>query len=102
VPRSSLLEATGEVCAWPVSHSGESRTRAAAFGRGRVERGHVGHLDTASTLLYVGSVDEEQGIYRGEITAMMFALADIYADTSEILAILRDEDDDDAEEEANS
>jgi hypothetical protein len=53
-------------------------------------------------LLYVGSVDEEQGIYRGEVTAMMFALADIYADTSEILAILRDEDDDDAEEEANS
>jgi len=47
-------------------------------------------------------VAEEQGIYRGEVTAMMFAFADIYADTTEILAILKDEDDDDAEEETDS
>ena len=34
-------------------------------------------------------MDEEQGIYRGEVMAMMFALGDIQTDTREILAILR-------------
>jgi hypothetical protein len=45
-------------------------------------------------------VDEERGIYRGEVLAMMGALADISADTQEILSILRgyNEDDDEAEE----
>jgi hypothetical protein len=45
-------------------------------------------------------VDEVQGIYRGEVLVIMGALADIYADTSRILDILQenDEDDDEAEE----
>jgi hypothetical protein len=50
------------------------------------------------------SVDEEQGIYRGEVITMMGALADISSDTLQILAILRGEDDeeDDEEEEVDS
>jgi hypothetical protein len=44
-------------------------------------------------------VDEPQGIYRGEVLVMMGALADIYANTQGILALLRDEDEDDEEPE---
>jgi hypothetical protein len=47
-------------------------------------------------------VDEEQGIYRGEVISIMFALADIYADTGRILTTLGDEEDDDEEEETDS
>jgi len=45
-------------------------------------------------------VDEEEGIYRGEVMAIMGALADISSDTMRILAILRgdDEEEDDDEE----
>jgi hypothetical protein len=46
-------------------------------------------------------VDEEQGIYRGEVLAIMGALADIQADTQAILAILdegEDDEDDETEE----
>lgn len=45
-------------------------------------------------------MQERQGIYRGEVLAMMGALADIYAGTSRILELLGDdeEDDDEAEE----
>jgi hypothetical protein len=44
-------------------------------------------------------VDEEEGIYRGEVRAMMVSLADIYVNTETILAILRGEDEEDDEEE---
>jgi hypothetical protein len=47
-------------------------------------------------------VDEEQGIYRGEVLAMMGALADVHAQTGEILAILRGEEEGDEEEEVDS
>jgi hypothetical protein len=47
-------------------------------------------------------VDEEQGIYRGEVMAMMFALADIQTDTGKILAILGDEEEGDEEEEVDT
>jgi hypothetical protein len=47
-------------------------------------------------------VDEERGIYRGEVMVMMGALADIQANTTEILAILRDEEDGDEEEETDT
>lgn len=48
-----------------------------------------------------GQVDEEQGIYRDEVLEIFGALADISSDTVQILAILRDDDEegDDAEEE---
>lgn len=49
-----------------------------------------------------GLVDEEQGIYRGEVMAMMGALADIRTETVEILAILRDEEEGDEEEEVDA
>jgi hypothetical protein len=48
-------------------------------------------------------VDEEGGIYREDVMVMMGALADISTDTREILAILKDEyEDEDEEEEADS
>jgi hypothetical protein len=48
-------------------------------------------------------VDEELGIYRGEVLTIMGALADTSSDTSEILAILRENDwDDDEAEEMDS
>jgi hypothetical protein len=48
-------------------------------------------------------MDDDAGIYREEVMVMMGALADISTDTREILAILRDEyEDDDEEEEADS
>lgn len=44
-------------------------------------------------------VDEEQGIYRGEVLAVMVALASIHANTRAIVTMLGgDEDDDEAEE----
>jgi hypothetical protein len=46
-------------------------------------------------------VDEERGVYRGEVMAMMVALADIQTDTKEILGVLRDEEDGDEEEEVD-
>lgn len=47
-------------------------------------------------------MDEEEGIYREEVTLMMGTLADIVSDTRQILAILQDEEDDDEEEEADT
>jgi hypothetical protein len=43
--------------------------------------------------------DEEQGIYREEVHAIIGGLADISSDTLQILAILRGEDEEDDEEE---
>ena len=47
-------------------------------------------------------MDEETGIYRGEVIAIMGALADVSADTAAILAILSEEDDEDEEEEEDA
>ena len=47
-------------------------------------------------------MNEPQGIYRGEVLAIMGALADIYADTSRIRAILEDDEEDDEAEEMDS
>ena len=44
-------------------------------------------------------MDEETGIYRGGVIAMMGALADVSSDTAQILAMLRGEDDDNEEAE---
>ena len=49
-----------------------------------------------------GAVDEESGIYRGEVMAMLGALADIYTDTTEIVAILRGYGEDDEGEEMDT
>jgi hypothetical protein len=45
-------------------------------------------------------MNEDLGIYRGEVLAIMGALADISVDTRAILALLEGEDDE--EEEANA
>jgi hypothetical protein len=42
---------------------------------------------------------EEQGIYRGDVHAILGGLADISDDTLRILAILRGDDEEDDEEE---
>jgi hypothetical protein len=47
-------------------------------------------------------VDEEQGIYRGEVMVMMGALADIHVDTSRILQLLGYEEDGDEPEEMDT
>jgi len=44
-------------------------------------------------------VEEEQGIYRGEVTTMMGILADINVNVKAILAYIRGEDEDGEEEE---
>lgn len=73
-----------------------------ALGGARPERASGGHLAHQPSAGHPGSVEEEQGIYRGEVTSIMFALADIYADTGRILALLGDEEDDGEEEEADA
>ena len=52
--------------------------------------------------MHAVEVDEEQGIYRGEVLVIMAALADISADTNEILAILGGGDEGDEEEEMDT
>lgn len=47
-------------------------------------------------------MDEEQGIYRGEVRAIMLALADINARTRAILRVFTDDEDGDEEEEADA
>jgi hypothetical protein len=47
-------------------------------------------------------VDEEHGIHRGEVLTIMGALADISADTLQILVIPRGEEGDDDEEEMDA
>lgn len=47
-------------------------------------------------------MDEAESIYRGEVLAMIGALADIYTDTSRILAILDPEEDDGEAQEMDS
>ena len=44
-------------------------------------------------------VDEEQGIYRGEVETIMFALADLRVDVSRILWYIEGDDDEWEEEE---
>jgi hypothetical protein len=44
-------------------------------------------------------VDEEHGIYRAEVFAIMGALADVMVDVRTILAYFEGDDDDEAEEE---
>jgi hypothetical protein len=61
-----------------------------------------GHLAPQPSRWHRGRVDEEQGIYREEVLLMMGALADIYANTGRILAILGDEEDGDEEEEVDA
>jgi hypothetical protein len=50
----------------------------------------------------MGWVEEEQGIFREEVLVMMGALADIETDTTEILRILRENEEDDEAEEMDS
>ena len=47
-------------------------------------------------------MDKPQGIYRGEVVAIMGALADIYADTTRILEILEENGDNDEAEEVDT
>jgi hypothetical protein len=64
--------------------------------------GFSSHLALADASRQSRRVDEESGIYRGEVLAIMGALADISSDTRDILAILRGDDDDEEPEEMDS
>ena len=44
-------------------------------------------------------MEEEQGIYRGEVTTMMIALADIKFNVLKIVAYIEGDDEDEEEEE---
>ena len=57
------------------------------------------HLAQASSRRHPGRVEEEQGIYRGEVITMMGVLADINVHVNEILAYIEGGDDDEWEEE---
>jgi hypothetical protein len=62
-----------------------------------------GHLATTADRGHPRKHGRAAGIYRGEVLVIRGALADIYADTSRILDILKENDEDDDEaEEANS
>jgi hypothetical protein len=61
-----------------------------------VPRGQLG----AQVLVgHSGVVDEEQGIYRGEVTTMMLALADIGVDVRTILSYIEGDDNEEEEED---
>jgi hypothetical protein len=47
----------------------------------------------------LASLEEEQGIYRDDVQAIIGGLADISSDTLRILAILRGEDEDEEDED---
>jgi len=79
-----------------VTHADARVTRASSNG------GSNGHLAVSAIRWHAFVVDEETGIYRGEVIAMMGALADISADTAAILAVLRGEDDESEEEEEDA
>ena len=60
--------------------------------------GRRGRLAAAAGRRHPGLVDEEQGIYRGEVIEMMGALADIKMAVFRILRYIEGEDDDEEEE----
>ena len=64
---------------------------------GRVPRRHLAH---GAGRWHPERVEDETGIYRGEVIAIMGALADVSADTAAILAILAGEEDEEEEEDA--
>jgi hypothetical protein len=72
-----------------VSERAGARRSASVTGRGRPS-------------IYLAHSQFRVGVYRGEVLAMMFALADIQTDTNEILAILGGEEDGDEEEEVDA
>jgi hypothetical protein len=58
-----------------------------------------GHLAAQVLPRQSGSVDEEQGIYRGEVTTIMLALADISVDVRTLLRYFEGDDDEEEEED---
>ena len=78
--------------AWSRDHSSGERGRAGSVGG----HGSTGHLDLRVEFGHRHRMDEEQGIYRGEVRAIMIALADL---TVEVRTILRYIEGDDDEEE---
>src|SRR5688500_11433977 len=79
----------------------DSATPCPAGGERRgTRRGCAGRLAAVPGGRHAGVVDEPQGSYRGEVLAIMGALADIYTDTSRILAALGEngEEEDEPEE----
>ena len=77
-----------------IVHRGDSQV-----GHGLILRGFVGRLADLTWHWHPGQVDEEQGIYRGEVTEIMWKLADIEVLVKRILAYIEGDDDEWEEEE---
>ena len=69
------------------------------LGHGPILRGQKGHLAGATSVRHARGVEEEQGIYRDEVTTIMWKLADIDIAVREILRYLQGDDDEWEEEE---
>ena len=61
--------------------------------------GRCGHLAPLPSVRHRGGVDEEQGIYRGEVRSIMIALADITVDVKTVLGYIEGDDDEEEEED---
>jgi len=77
-----------------IVHRGRSQ-----LGHGPILRGFMRHLAPWGEGGHPRRVDEEQGIYRGDVTTIMGILADVNVNVEEILAYLKGDDDDEWEEE---
>jgi hypothetical protein len=69
-----------------------------SFDRDRLT-GRYGHLAAADAVRHAERVDDEQGIYRVEVLAIMGALADLTVDVQTILRYIEGDDEDEAQEE---
>jgi hypothetical protein len=78
-----------------IVHRGHSRP-----GHASILRGFSGRLVAPNACVHPGwRVEDEQGIYRGEVTEIMWALADIKVAVLRILGYIEGEDEDEEEEE---
>ena len=69
------------------------------MGEAFPSHGRNRHLAARLERRHPRRVDEEQGIYRGEVITMMGALSDIYVDVRRILGYIEGDDDEEEEEE---
>jgi hypothetical protein len=68
-------------------------------GIGSVGRGSRRHLALRRLLRHGDEMDEEQGIYRGEVRSIMIALADLTVEVRTILGYIEGDDYEEEEED---
>ena len=82
--------------------SGGCASQRGLLGEGGSGLGSAGVWRPLRWRRHPDGVNEDQGIYRGEVLVIMGVLADIETDTTEIPAILHGYDEDGDEEEMDS